>query len=67
MKGLIWNVRGLNQPGRSLNLGHLIRNTHVDFVGIQETKREEFPQSLLRNLVSPAVFSWHFLPAKGTT
>jgi exonuclease III len=66
MKGLIWNVRGLNQPGRILNLGHLIRSNNVDFVGIQEIKREEFPHNFLKNLVSPGVFSWHFLLAKGT-
>jgi exonuclease III len=66
MKGLIWNIRGLNQPERSLSLGQLIRSNHVDFVGIQETKKEEFPQNFLKNLVSPIVFSWHFLPAKGT-
>jgi exonuclease III len=56
MKGLIWNVRGLNQPGRILNLGHLIRSNNVDFVGIQEIKREEFPHNFLKNLVSPGVF-----------
>jgi hypothetical protein len=64
MKGLIWNIWALNQPGRSLSLGQLIRSNHVDFVGIQETK--EFPPNFLNNLASPAMFSWHFLLAKGT-
>jgi hypothetical protein len=45
MKGLFWNIRGLNKSGRSLSLGQLIRDTHVDFVGGQETKKDEFTQS----------------------
>jgi hypothetical protein len=44
----------------------LIRSNHVDFVGIQETKKEEFSQNFLKILVSPVVFSYYFLPAKGT-
>jgi hypothetical protein len=60
------NIRGLNKPGRNLSLGQLIRNNHLDFIGIQETKKEDFLQSWLKNLVSPAGFCWHFLPARGT-
>jgi hypothetical protein len=36
MRGLFWNIRGLNLPGRSLYLGHIIKSNHLDFVGIQE-------------------------------
>jgi exonuclease III len=66
MKGLIWNIRGLNQPGRKICLEKLIRDNRVDFVGIQETKKEDFFSSFLKNLSCPTVFEWHFLPAKGT-
>jgi hypothetical protein len=66
MIGAFWNVRGLNQPGRNLSLEHLIKNNRLDFVGVQETKREEFPLNFLRNLTNLSPFSWHFLPTKGT-
>jgi hypothetical protein len=66
MIGAIWNIRWLNQSGRNLSLEHLIRNNRVDFVGVQETKMEEFSLNFLRNLTTPAPFSWKFLPAKGT-
>jgi exonuclease III len=42
MKGVFWNIRGLNQPERNLSLGHIIRENRLDFVGIQETKKGSF-------------------------
>jgi hypothetical protein len=44
-EGGFLNIRGLNKPGRNLSLGQLIRNNHLDFIGIQETKKEDFLQS----------------------
>jgi hypothetical protein len=64
MKGLIWNIRGLNEPSRKLCLEKLIREQKVDFVGVQETKKEDFTSSFLKNLSCPTCFVWHFLPAK---
>jgi hypothetical protein len=34
-------------------------------VGIQETKKEEFLSSFLKNLTTPVPFKWFYLPAKG--
>jgi exonuclease III len=67
MKGVFWNVRGLNKPGRNLSLGQLIRENPLDFVGVQETKKEEIPLSFLKNLTSPAQFCWNYLPARGSS
>jgi exonuclease III len=67
MKGLIWNIRGLNQPGRKIGLEQAIREHHIDFVGVQETKKEEFISSFLKNLSCPVLFEWFYLPAIGTT
>jgi hypothetical protein len=66
MRGIFWNVRGLNQPRRSLNVQQLIRYNRVDFIGIQEIKKEVLHPSFLNNLSSPISFTWHFLPAVGT-
>jgi exonuclease III len=66
MKGVFWNIRGLNQPERNLSLGHIIRENRLDFVGIQETKKEVFLPSFLKNLTCPVEFTWNFLPTKGT-
>jgi hypothetical protein len=65
MKGAFWNIRGLNQSGRNLSLAHLIKENHLDFVGIHETKKEMFLLSFLNFLSCPVNFTWHFLPAGG--
>jgi hypothetical protein len=66
MKGLFWNIRGLNRPGNGLSLGHVIRDRHLDFVTVQETKKEQFHPSFLKNLTTPSIFQWEFMPTKGT-
>jgi hypothetical protein len=58
-------VRGLNQPGKSLSVGHLIRVNQLDFVGIMETKKEDFHTSFLKNLSCSVDFVWQSLPTKG--
>jgi exonuclease III len=65
MRGVFWNIRGLNHPGRNLFLGQLIKADILDFIGVQETKKESFHSSFLKNLTSRFVFSWHLFPAKG--
>jgi hypothetical protein len=53
-------------PGRKLSLEHLIRDHKLDSVGVQETKKEDFPVNFLRNLTFPTSFNWESLPAKKT-
>jgi hypothetical protein len=57
MRGVFWNIRGLNHHGRNLSLGSVVRDNGLYFVGIQETKKEEFLPSFLKNLTTPTVFS----------
>jgi exonuclease III len=64
MKGLIWNISGLNEPGRKLCLEKLFRDQKVDFVGIQATKMSDFSPWFLKNLSCPTSFMWHFLTEK---
>jgi hypothetical protein len=44
-------------PGRKLSLEHIIRDHKLDFVGVQETKKEVFPINFLKNLSCPACFN----------
>jgi exonuclease III len=66
MKGIFWNIIGLNMPGRKVSLEHMVRDYMVYFIGVQETKKKDFTTSFLRNLSCPARFVWEILPAKGT-
>jgi exonuclease III len=64
MKGAFWNIRGLNKSGRMKCLADFISSNKLDFVGIQETKKNSFTDGFLeavsRNM------TWHYVPAKGT-
>lgn len=64
--GLFWNTRGFNRLGRSIAVSNAIKENKVDFIGIQETKKEVFAEHVLRNLTTPTKFCWEYLPAKGT-
>jgi hypothetical protein len=64
MKGNFWNIRGLNKPERQLSLEQIIRDNHVYFIGVQETKKSDFQTSFLRNLSGSIKFELHFLPAR---
>jgi hypothetical protein len=44
----------------------LVKSNRIDLVGVQETNKENFHVSFLKNLIGPVVFSWNFLPAIGT-
>jgi exonuclease III len=64
MRGAIWNIRGLNKASRIKCLNDFIMNNKLDFVGIQETKKPDFPSNLL-NLIDRRM-EWIVLPARGT-
>jgi exonuclease III len=56
MKGIFWNIRGLNMPGRKLSLEALIRDHRVDFVGVQETKKGRVFSCVSENFDMPFYF-----------
>jgi hypothetical protein len=65
MIGLFWNIRGLEHIGRVPALVSRIRENHVDFVGILETKKSNFTQGLLRSLTGSSPFTWFHQPVWG--
>jgi exonuclease III len=64
MIGAFWNVRGLNKEGRIQCFADFVKDNKLDFVGLQETKKENFNDSFLSYINKD--FSWQILPAKGT-
>ena len=48
MIGLIWNIRGLGQPGKIQCLCDTIAKSNPDFIGFQETKKELISEGLLK-------------------
>lgn len=65
MIGLLWNIRGLGKLGRDTALASRIRDFHVDFLGIMETKKNNCTGAFLKALGGRMPFVWHHLEAKG--
>lgn len=59
MKGIIWNVRGLNRPGKTTCLNDVMRRYSPDFVGFSETKKESFTDNFLKSITDNADFIWN--------
>ena len=57
MIGLFWNVRGLGKIDRIPALRGRIRDCHVDFIGIMETKKNKLSNGLLNSLAGNIPFS----------
>jgi exonuclease III len=64
MIGATWNVRGLNKRGKLQCITDFINDNSLDFVGFQETKKEDFDEYVLLNIHRD--FIWHHLPTIGT-
>jgi len=65
MIGFLWNIRGLGKLGRIPALVSRIRESHADFVGVSETKKDFFSPGLLRFITGSVPFEWTYLPATG--
>ena len=56
MIGLLWNIRGLGKLGRVLALISRIKDSHADFIGIMETKKNSISVGFLKTLSSNVPF-----------
>jgi exonuclease III len=65
MIGLIWNCQGLGRDSKFDFLRELIRDEKVDFIGLQETKKNHFKDSLLSSLAGNKFFAWFSSPPNG--
>jgi hypothetical protein len=65
MRGLNYNIRGFGQQGRRTQLGHYSTLCRLDFIGLQETIKQDSTSSELRSLECGGQFVWNWLPAEG--
>jgi hypothetical protein len=61
MIGVLWNIRGLNKLDRTKCVADLIKHQKLDFIGIQETKKDKFEDGFLKILSGN--MSWNYIPA----
>jgi hypothetical protein len=50
MKDVFWNIRGLNKPDRGKCIADMMRINSVDFIGVQETKKEGIPKGFVNSI-----------------
>jgi exonuclease III len=65
LTGLIWNGRGIGDKNKRDFINENLNSKSVDFLGIQETMRHDFPQTVLETISGNLDFSWCWIPAKG--
>ena len=66
VKFLNWNARGLGLATKRRYLRDLLSDNHIDFVSIQETKKELFHDRSLRAL-SNTITKWIVKPSEGAS
>lgn len=65
MIGLFWNIRGMGSPEKIGHLQDLIKDHHLDFIGIIETVKQEFSATMLGSLGGGRNLVWRWIPANG--
>jgi hypothetical protein len=65
MIGFIWNCQGLGRSAKFDFLREIIRDEKFDFIGLQETKKNQFNDSLLSSLAGNKIFVWFSSPPNG--
>ena len=66
MKCIFWNSRSISALGRRKCIEDTIVPLQVDYIGFQETKKESFSASFLKNVIGNRNFYWNYLPANGS-
>jgi len=64
---LCWNVRGLNAARKWDSVKNKVLNSNCDIVCFQETKKDDFDQAFLRNILPPAFDERLFVPSVGAS
>lgn len=66
MTYIIWNVRGLNDPGKCKKIAETFHKQHPSIIALSETKKQDFSPSCLQALAWHGSFLWNWVPYIGT-
>ena len=67
LKLLSWNVRGLNEIDKRLQVRNLLRSWKVDIVCLQETKLEWITRGMVRSIWCCPFVDWLYLGSVGAS
>jgi exonuclease III len=66
MIGGTWNIRGTGKTGRKQALSDWISKYKIEFLTVQETKKEKMSLAFLKSISGAWDFDWFELPANNT-
>lgn len=64
---LNWNIRGINDPMKWTALANKIEESQCSIVCLQETKKESFDSSYIKNFCPRRIAKFAFLPSVGAS
>lgn len=64
---LNWNVRGINSSDKWLALPNKIEESGCAILSLQETKRDHFDSSYLKNFCPKRINKFEFVPSIGAS
>ena len=67
LKLLSWNVRGLNEVDKRLQIRNLLRSWKADIVCLQETKLEWITRVIVRSIWGCSYVDWLYLGSDGAS
>ena len=67
MNALFWNIRGITTPGKKPCIIETLAKHKSSIVAFQETKKDKLSASFLKSISGDKPYSWHHLPAEGTS
>ena len=65
LTGFIWNGRGFRDLAKKDFIRETTLSASVDFIGLQETIMQEYPDAFLSSLCGIFDFDWTSIPARG--
>jgi exonuclease III len=65
MKGVFWNSNGLRDLAKHIFLFEIMRENHLDFIAILESKRNEFTMQELSHFCAGKNYSWSWTAPRG--
>jgi hypothetical protein len=65
VRGLFWNIRGMDKKGSGPYVRYLLQNNKYDFVCVHETILKDFDEKCLRRFDPNWNFLWDWIPAVG--
>ena len=62
---MFWNVSGIGKDNKKIFIRENINNRKLDFIGIQETIKDNFSKTELHNLCGGRNFQWKWSQPRG--